>query len=106
VPTSRPRENPYQPGDIVSMAHFNNGVGEGVLWRVKKADKVWIWVEPVWAVTGPSVLRDKRIQWQEADAINLVQLASAFAQLGNIIADIARSRGMEGDVREVAAGSG
>jgi len=96
MPTSRPRENPYKPGDIVSMARFN-GAGEGVLWRVKKTDRVWIWLEPVWTVTGPSVLRDKKVQWHQVEAPDLVQLGTAYAQLGNIIRDIAVSRGMDSE---------
>lgn len=94
MPTNRPRENPYQPGDIVTMARFN-GAGEGVLWRVKKAAGAYIWLEPVWTVTGPSVLRDKRVQWHEVEAPDLVQLGTAYQQLGNIIRDIAISRGMD-----------
>lgn len=103
MPLSRPRENPYKPGDIVSMAHFN-GAGEGVLWRVKKADRIWIWIEPTWCVTGPSVLRDKKVQYNQVDVPDLVTLGSAYAQLGNIISDIARSRGMEVG-REVQPGN-
>jgi len=96
VPTDRSQRNPFKPGDIVSMARFN-GAGEGVLWRVKKADKIWIWIEPVWCVTGPSVLRDKKVQYNQVDVPDLVTLGSAYAQLGNIIRDIAVSRGMDSE---------
>ena len=78
------------------MARFN-GAGEGVLWRVKKTDRIWIWLEPVWTVTGPSVLRDKKVQYSEVDAPDLVQLGTAYQQLGNIIRDIAIARGMESE---------
>lgn len=95
MPTSRPRENPYRVGDVVTMARFN-GAGEGVLWRVKKSEPSgWIWLEPVWTVTGPSVLRDKKVRYHEVDAPDLVQLGAAFQQLGNIIRDIAIARGMD-----------
>ena len=96
MPTSRPRENPYRVGDVVTMAQFN-GAGEGVLWRVKKVQASWIWLEPLWTVTGPSVLRDKKVMYHEVHAPDLVQLGSAYQQLGNIIRDIAISRGMDSD---------
>lgn len=95
MPIIRPRENPYKPGDVVTMVHEVNGTGEGVLWRVKKADRAWVWIAPVWCVTGPSILRDKKVQWFHVDTPDLVVLGSAYAQLGNIIRDIAINRGME-----------
>jgi hypothetical protein len=94
VPLERSQKNPYQVGDVVTMAQFN-GAGEGVLWRVKKSQGVWIWLEPIWTVTGPSVLRDKKVQYHEVHAPDIIQLGSAYQQLGNIIRDIAISRGMD-----------
>lgn len=94
MPPVRPQENPYKPGDWVTMAQ-GNGAGEGILWRVNKVDGSWIKIEPAWAVTGRSVLRPKRVQYFQVDAADIVQLGSAFQQLSNIIRDIAISRGMD-----------
>jgi hypothetical protein len=94
MPTTAPRRNPYQVGDVVTVTHFN-GVGEGILWRVRKSQGIWVWIEPFFTVTGPSVLRGKKVQYNQVDDPDLIQLVSAYAQLGNIIADIARRRGAE-----------
>ena len=94
MPLSRAQKNPYQPGDIVYKTQFN-GTGEGVLWMVKKVDKVWIWIEPVLTLTGRSVLRPKKLQYHQVCEPDLVLLCSVYAQLGNLINDVARRRGME-----------
>ena len=91
MPTAAHKNNRWKVGDVVSMVHFN-GAGEGVLWQVKKVSGVYVTIEAIMTLTGPSVLRRKTVSYHQVDAPDLVQLASVYARLGTLIADIARSR--------------
>jgi len=76
------------------MVHYN-GTGEGVLWRVNKVTGSWVHLEAIYAVTGPSVLRPKRVQHSSVQLVDVVQLCAARAQLDNIINDIVKLRSGE-----------
>lgn len=56
--------NPFKEGDVVvATSSLWNGTGEGGLWRVRKTNRNWVYLTPLHTVTGPSVLRDKRVQF-------------------------------------------
>lgn len=69
-----------------------NGAGEGVLWRVVKVDGQWIRIEPMFTVTGPSVLNPKRVAWHEVKPADIVTLGTAYVELRNIMQDLVRLR--------------
>lgn len=99
MPTLGPQKNPYKVGDIVTVVHFN-GSGEGILWRVVRVKGSYLKLQPTYTVTGPSVLREKRVQYHAVSPVDLVELCSARAQLDNIINDIVRSRSADGDAQD------
>lgn len=76
--------NPFTPGDIVSVVH-RNGVGEGVLWRVKDATGAKIRIVPIYTVTGASVLNPKTIDCHNAQLWTLTELGFARVELDRLI---------------------
>ena len=94
MPIVSRRKNPYLVGEVVTMAQFN-GAGEGVLWRVIKVDGMFIKIEPLLTLTGPSVLNPKRVSCWEVKPADIASLGSAYAQLANIINDIVKLRSQD-----------
>lgn len=87
------RSNPYRSGDIVSAVNrAGNGAGEGVLWRVTKVQSVWVWIKPVYSVTGPSVLRPKKVQYHELSLFGMVELGLAFQEFHELIQNHFRTK--------------
>lgn len=84
-------KNAWRPGEVVTMV-ANNGAREGVLWRITKVQDVHIWIEPLPTLTGPSVMRPRRVKYYEVNAADLVVLCSARAFLDTLIADLVRHR--------------
>lgn len=76
------------------MVHFQ-GTGEGVLWRVVKVDGQWIRIEPMFTVTGPSVLKPKRVAWHEVKPAQIVDLGAAYVELQHIMQDLVRLRSQD-----------
>ncbi len=62
--------------DLVTVVH-SNGVGEGVIWRVIKSDRLYLRIAPVYTATGSSVLRPKRVTWHSVERMTLGQLSEA-----------------------------
>ena len=88
----RRNQNPHKVGDLVTHTQRFNGTDEGRLWRVVKVEGTWVKAVPEWTVTGPSVLKPKRVQYYMFEAVDLVKLCTAYAQLGNLINDVVRAR--------------
>jgi hypothetical protein len=101
MPTVSPRTNPYAVGDVALMV-YDNGSGEGVIWQVTKTKDIWLWIDPILTLTGDSVLRPKKVQWDWVQPVDLVKLGAVYLQLGNLIRDIAVRRGAE--AKEVPGG--
>lgn len=91
MPTVWHQKNPYRVGDIVTYVHWN-GAREGVLWRIAQVKGSQIHIDPVFTATGPSKLNRRLVMYHAVHAADLVQLASARAQLDNIINDLVRHR--------------
>ena len=95
MPLRDREKNPLAVGDVVTMA-MQNGAGEGVLWRVYKiTGHDYVHLEAFWAVTGPSVLRPKKVHWRSVDVPSVVDLCTQRAQLDNIIQDMVRRKSGE-----------
>lgn len=73
------------------MTHFN-GSGEGILWVVTKVDGSWLKLQAMFTVTGPSVLKPKRVQYHAVEPADIVALGTAYVRLGLIIQDIVKMR--------------
>ena len=95
-----PQKNPYHTGNVVTMVHFN-GSGEGVLWRVKRVRGVYLKLEPLFTVTGPSILKEKRVAWHAVSPVDLVELCTARAELDNIIRDVVMSMSADGETEVI-----
>jgi hypothetical protein len=94
APTIDP-SNTHRVGDVVSCIYGGNGTGEGILWRVTQVKGVYVWLTPILTLTGPSSRRDIHVTYNQADAVELLELAGTYAKLGLLIADIARTRGAQ-----------
>lgn len=84
-------KNPYKPGDLCTMTH-HNGAGEGILWQVIAVKGAFIRIKPAFAITGPSVLRAKRVEYHAVQGINLVQLCELRHQFDEFIQSIVKQR--------------
>jgi len=89
-PTEGRQKNPYKVDDVVTVVH-SNGSGEGILWKVTKVKGLMLTIQPVFTVTGPSVLHVKRMLCHCVKPADVLQLCTARMQLDNIINDIVRS---------------
>lgn len=92
MPTRDREKNPLAVGDVVTMA-MDNGAGEGVLWRVYKiTGHDYVHLEALWTVTGPSVLRPKKVHWRNVDVPDVLHLCTARAQLDTIIQELVKRK--------------
>jgi hypothetical protein len=91
VPTRAHPRNPHRVGHVVTCIKWN-ATGEGILWAVTKVKGAQVRIEPLLTLTGPSVLKPKWVDYDECRAADILQLGSAYAQLGNLIQDIVRYR--------------
>lgn len=88
MPLRVAQSNPYKVGDVISCVH-GNGAGEGVLWSVIKVKAMCIWIDPVFCVTGDSVLRRKKVSWHSVTKWETSDLCLARIKLDSVIRGVA-----------------
>lgn len=81
-------------GEFVTHVHWN-GAREGVIWQVLAHKGSKVRIDPIFTVTGPSILKAKWVHYSEIELIDLVTLGSSRAQIDIIIQELVRRRSSE-----------